>query len=192
MSKIANRIPSALKHGCYSGLALLPTEDRAAFDRLHRDLIAEYVPNGRSEEILIENLAYLMWRRQNLAIYGVAALARNRHDQIYAELAPPSVDWAIPLEPWAKNEETRSPEELSALRKQADERAQRELGSASELVAIGAVATADHLQKELELVDLLDGLIVRCLKRFLLVKGVKSIPASRSEEVRQPRITKAA
>lgn len=75
-------------------------------------------------------------------------------------------------------EETRSLEELRALRKEADEQAQRELGGVRELIDIGSAATSDELQKDLELLERLDGAIARSLKQLLLVRGVKSISPS--------------
>lgn len=189
MSKNKTHLPPALKHGCYSGLTLLPTEDRAAFETLHRDLVAEYAPNGRSEEITIENVTRLTWRRENLAIYVCAQLAREKRDAIYSRLLPP-LKFEMPL--IGRDEETRSPEELSALRKELEQRAQRELGSALELAEIGEVATYDHLEKELALIDRLDGMIVRQLKQFLLIRGVKSVSASACSELSPPRIKKAA
>jgi hypothetical protein len=36
----------ALKHGGYSATTILPGEDAAAFEKLHRDLIAELSPKG--------------------------------------------------------------------------------------------------------------------------------------------------
>ena len=78
-------------------------------------------------------------------------------------------------------EETRSPEELKALRKEADEQAQRELGPALELTKVSDVATPDHLLNELSLIERLDGMIARCLKQLLLARGVKSISAAPAE-----------
>jgi hypothetical protein len=89
-------------------------------------------------------------------------------------------------------EERRSPEEFSALRKEADEKAERELGPALELIEIGDVATPDHLLMELALIDRLDGMIARCLKQLLLVRGVKSISLSTSAEPSQSRIKRVA
>ena len=128
MSKKENRIPSALKHGCYSGLTLLPTEDRDAFNKLHRDLIAEFQPVGRTEEIIILQLANLTWRRENLAIYGLATRAQQRRSSIYYELDPPP-RFEMPVMYGAP--EPRNPEELRALREEANEQAQRELGELS-------------------------------------------------------------
>jgi hypothetical protein len=190
MSKKTNRIPPALKHGCYSGLTLLPTEDQTAFDKLHRDLIDEYHPEGRSEEMIIAKLAHLMWRSENLAIYRFAEHARDLHSSIYSKLHPPS-KWEMPLmiQPEV---ETRSPEELKTLRKEADQQVQRELGPALELVEIGSVAEPDHLLAEMSLIERLEGMIARCLKQLLLVRGVKSMSLSGSTESSQPRTKRVA
>ena len=69
-------------------------------------------------------------------------------------------------------EETRSPEELRVLRKQADQEAQTELGPALEFVVAGDVATTDHLLSELSIAERLEDMIDRCLKRLLMVKGL--------------------
>ncbi len=189
MSKTAMRIPPALKHGCYSSLGLLPTEDRAAFDKLQRDLIAEYQPVGRSEEIIVASLAHFMWRRENLATYRLAEYAKNRQSAIYSKLGRRYTFETIEL---GLEPETRSPEQLKALRKEADEQAERELGPVQELIDLGNVVTSDNLLKELALVERLDGMIARCLKQLVLVRGVKSISPPASAELLRPRITKAA
>jgi hypothetical protein len=191
MNKQPSRIPPALKHGCYSGLTLLPTEDQAAFDKLHQDLVAEYQPVGRSEEIIIANLAHLMWRRENLATYRLAEHVKSRHLSICSKLDRPLM-WEIPLLLGEREEKTRSPEELRALRKEADERAQRELGPALELIEIGRVATTDHLLGEPALIERLDGMIARCLKQLVLMRGVKSISLSVPAESSQPRVKRVA
>jgi hypothetical protein len=74
----AKRIPPALKHGVYSATALLPGEDAAAFEKLYKDLIAELVPNGPLEEATVATIARLLWRKQNLATFRIAAAARER------------------------------------------------------------------------------------------------------------------
>jgi hypothetical protein len=189
MNKQPKRFPPALRHGVYSGLTLLPTEDRAEFEKLHRDLVAEYQPVGRSEEIIIAQLVHLTWRRENLATYRLAVHARERCSSIYSKLDRP-LEWKIPM--LGQQEETRSPEELRALRKDADEQVRRELGPVLELIEIGGVATTDHLLEELALIERLDGMIARCLKQLLLVRGVKSILSPASVESSQPRIKRVA
>ena len=44
-----------------------------------------------------------------------------------------------------------------------------------ELVEIGEVATTEHLLEELSLMERLDGMFDRCLKRFLFIRGLKSL-----------------
>lgn len=88
--------------------------------------------------------------------------------------------------------ETRSPEELRALRKHADEQAKTELGPALELVEIGEVATTDYLLHELSTAERLDGMIDRYLKRLLFVRGLKSLSTPSSAVSSVPRIGKAA
>ena len=189
MNKRTNRVPPALKHGCYSGLALLPGEDRDLFNRLHRDLVAEFAPDGRSEEIIVENMAQFMWRRQNLAIYRLAEHVRRRHTSIYSKLDPPPA-YEMPF--LCEGKETRSPEELRALRKEADEQAERELGPALKLVEVAEVAETDYLLNELSLIERLDGMIARCVKQLLLVRGCKSISLSPSAELAPARIKRIA
>ena len=57
---------AVLKHGGYSGLTLLPGEDRLAFEKLRRELFAELKPQGRLEQEIVTDIARLTWRKQNL------------------------------------------------------------------------------------------------------------------------------
>jgi hypothetical protein len=186
MSKPKTNLPSALKHGCYSALNTLPTEDRAAFDKLHRDLVAEYKPTGVSEELVVSLMASCLWRRENIATYGLAEHARRIHSSISGKLSPPWNEMSL-LGP----KETRSPEQLKVVRKEVEEETQRELGTAAELVDIGAVASTEHLEKELLLIERLNGMIARCLKQLLLVRGVKSMVLSTPAEA-APKLKRIA
>ena len=47
MSKHTNRFPPALKHGIYSGIGLLPTEDPAEFQKFKQATFDELAPVGR-------------------------------------------------------------------------------------------------------------------------------------------------
>src|SRR5262245_43279490 len=71
----AKRVPPALKHGAYSKTVLLPGEDPAEYEELHRELIAEFAPNGRMEEETAATIAHVMWRRQNLAKFEIGQLS---------------------------------------------------------------------------------------------------------------------
>ena len=54
------------------------------------------------------------------------------------------------------------------------------LGDVYKLIDIGEPATIDGLMKELDIKERLDGLIDRCLKRLLMVRGVKSLSSAPS------------
>lgn len=86
MSKRSKIIPPALKHGGYSGLAVLPGEDKAAFEKLHRDLIAELNPKGPLEEDIVVTLARYVWRKQNLKTYRLAQAAKKRRVELITTL----------------------------------------------------------------------------------------------------------
>jgi hypothetical protein len=188
MNKRANRIPPALRHGVYSGMALLPGEDPVAFQKFRDEILAEYQPVGRSEEDIVTNMADLMWRRQNLIMYRIAEYARKKHSSIYDKLSPPFKG----MELIGYERETRSSEELRALRKQADDEARSQLGPALELVEIRDVATTDYLLSELAIAERLDSMIDRYLKRLLFVRGLKSLPSPSSADPSSSRIPRAA
>jgi hypothetical protein len=188
MGKRTNRIPSALKHGIYSAMGLLPTEDPAEFEKFKQEIFDEYVPVGPSERNTVENMACKMWRRQNLFTYCLAKRARDRHSSIYSELWPPA-PWEMPL---LQGEETRSADELKALRKRADEQARIELGSAVALVEIGEVASIEYMEKELAMMERLDAAITRDQKSLLYVRVIKSMSSSGAVAPSQPRLSKAA
>jgi hypothetical protein len=70
--------------------------------------------------------------------------------------------------PLLQGEETRSADELKALRKRADEQAQIELGSAIALVEIGEVVTFGYMEKELAMMERLDAAIARDQKSLFV------------------------
>lgn len=175
MGKRGNRIAPALKHGGYSGTTLLPGEDPAEFERLHNDLISELAPVGRLEEDIVASMAHLVWRKQNMSTYRLAQQAQKRRSAIYSSLAPP--EFAL------RSFDASNPEAIRA----AEEQARKELGEAWELTEMGEAATTDHLLIELSVVDRLEGMIDRCLKRLLFVRGLKSISSSSSATSSPPR-----
>src|SRR5262245_43309692 len=83
-----NKLHPALKHAGYSATTLLPGEDLAAFEKLHRALIHEFAPVGTLEEEIVADMARLTWRKQNLATFRIAQLAQKRHHEINAEKVP--------------------------------------------------------------------------------------------------------
>ena len=72
-----DRIPPALKHGAYSATAVLPGESQAAFEKLHRGLIAELIPSGVLEDNIVVDMARLVWRKQNLGPCALQSVLRR-------------------------------------------------------------------------------------------------------------------
>ena len=163
----------ALKHGAYSQSILLPGEDLAAFEQLHADLIAEFAPIGRLEEDIVLTIAQHVWRKQNLATYRVEERARDR----WNTLQPPQ-SLPRPLSE-ANYEELRAKED----------NLQKELGESWGLLEMGQASTIDYALKEATIIDRLDAMIDRCVKRLILVRGFKSISSS-SPEPASPKYVK--
>jgi hypothetical protein len=164
----------AFKHGGYSATALLPGEDPAEFEKLHRDIIDELRPDGALEHDTVWTIARLKWRKQNLATLRSAELARGRCAQIRSE--------KLGNEDLALFEITEGREE--AIRDAVDQ-ARKELGSTYALVELGETATFDNLFRELEVEERLDAMIDRCLKRLLFLRGLKSISTSSTSAPQQ-------
>jgi hypothetical protein len=179
-----NKVHPALKHAGYSATTLLPGEDSAAFEKLHRALIAEFTPNGALEEDIVADIARLTWRKQNLSTFRIAELAERRRQTIIYEKVPPSsfdvslIDSATDVDPAVAREGYRA----------AEAQAKQELGEIYKLIDIGEPATVDGLMKELDVKERLDGLISKCLKQLLMVRGVKSLSAA-SSSVPTPQIS---
>jgi hypothetical protein len=57
----------------------------------------------------------------------------------------------------------------------ADRQVRQELGEIYSLIDIGELATIEGLMNELNVSERLDALIDKCLKRLLMVRGVKSL-----------------
>jgi hypothetical protein len=193
MRKNSKHVPPALKHGIYSAIGLLPTEDPAEFEKFKQDIFDDYKPVGRSEIIIVEEIGGLQWRLQHLPTYGIAMRARERRSAIYSKLAPPQPQWIPPpLIGYEEAEpETRTPEELEALRKSVVKKARTELGPAIELVNIGDVATIEYLGKELDIRERLHGIIARLEKRLLFLRGIKSLSSSSAASSSQPLLEAA-
>jgi hypothetical protein len=82
------KLHPALKHGGYSAIGLIPGEDAAAFEQLHRDLRATCCPDGPLEEHTTASIGNLLWRKQNLGTFRRAEAARERYSAITSEMVP--------------------------------------------------------------------------------------------------------
>jgi hypothetical protein len=162
---------AALKHAGYSATSILPGESAAEFAKLHQDLIAEFTPQGAVEDEIVATMAHFLWRKKNLATFRIAALARQWITEIRAALVP---GMGLPT----SDNSVESVEVERTLIEQwhaAESQARNELGELYALVEIGEAATVDGLLQELQVQERLDALIDRCIKRLLLVRGLKSM-----------------
>ena len=182
-----NKVHPALKHAGYSATTLLPGEDPAAFEKLHRDLIAEFKPVGALEEDVVADMARLTWRKQNLATFRIGGLAKEHHRKIAYEKVL-RVDYDFSDNDFQIDHYDIDPAQRRKRYRAAEEQARQELGDIYQLIDIGEPATVEGLMKELDIKERLDGLISKCLKQLLMVRGVKSLSAA-SSSVPTPQIS---
>ena len=149
MGLSANRLPPALKHGTYSAMTVMPTEDPREFDKLHQQLIEEWLPSGALEEDSVATMARLVWRKRNLATLRVAEMVQGKLQSIRYGHDEPVCDEV--------------------------QEAREELGHFGELADLGTDGTMYGLSKALDLIERLDGQIDRCLKRLLMARGATSM-----------------
>jgi hypothetical protein len=169
------KLHPALKHAGYSALSVLPGESAAEFEKLHRDLIAEYTPNGVSENDIVATMARVRWRTQNLATFTIAALARRRCDQIRSKIPHDEYEYDMSFPTLGRIKKEVDPAVREAAIRAADDQIRKELGDTYELAEIAEIASIDSLMKELEILDRLDAMFDKCVKRLLMVRGVKSL-----------------
>jgi hypothetical protein len=174
----------ALKHAGYAATGILPGENSAEFEKLHRDLIAELGPNGALENDVVATMARLVWRKKNLETFRIAELARSRYAQIMRERVPEDkIDY--PEHTFGTVIEKVDPAVREAAIRAAVDQARKELGDAYGLVEIGEIASVDQLMKGLEVQDRLDAMIDKCLKRLLFLRGLKSISSASTSAPRE-------
>jgi hypothetical protein len=182
----------ALKHGGYSSTTILPGEDPTAFEKPHRQLIAELSPKGMLEHDVVATIARLVWRKQNLATFRLAELARERREAIRSEhVAAALAEKQRPLRPFLGSGRELEAAEREAAVQPAEHQARKELGETYQLAEIGETATVDRLLRDLGVEERLDAMIDKCLKRLLFLRGLKSLSTASSSAPPQP-IPKAA
>jgi hypothetical protein len=178
------KLHPALKHGAYSVTCVLPGEDRAAFEQLRRDLISDLRAEGPAEPDIVDTIARLIWRKQNLETFRIAESARSRYSAIRSKTGPsahrpiigPFLD-AFEYDPdWVPPD----PAVVQAADKAAVAQAQEELGDRYLFVEMGSAVTLEQMFKDFEVEERIDAMIEKLLKRFLFVKGLKSLPSAAS------------
>ena len=165
-STLVYKAPNALRHGVYSRTSVLPGEDQAAFDELHRGLIAEFSPDGVFECDIIQTWAGLLWRKQNLETLRMATLAQGRLSKILDDMVAAKFPGHAEI---ITHPESKEMIELAKVK------VCEELGDVYALLELGEAASFDSFSKILGLIDRIDGMIDKCVKRFLFVRGVKSM-----------------
>jgi hypothetical protein len=150
MSLVIKKMPPALRHGGYSVMSLLPGESAAEFAKLHRELVAEWTPNGALEGETVATMARALWRKKNLQTLRIAKLAQERMARIHGAMVPgvgedPASDQANQLE-----------RTFIQKCRAAEAQARQELGELYALVEMGEEATIDHLMQELQVQERLE------------------------------------
>jgi hypothetical protein len=77
LRKFNRRALNAVKHGGFSTLTVLPSEDLEQFKELCTDLENELKPSGRLEIDAVITIAKLVWRKSNLNVFRRAEKARQ-------------------------------------------------------------------------------------------------------------------
>ena len=110
--------------------------------------------------------------QKNLQTLRIAKLAQERTAQIHNAMVPGLAKTLHPVKPTVRTNFIKSaaPQNASA------QRAWRTVP----FVEMGEEATIDHLMQELQVQERLDAVIDRCIKRLLMVRGLKSMSIGRA------------
>jgi hypothetical protein len=140
-------------------------------------------PNGLVELDIVLTIARLLWRKQNLASFETAKLVNSRVRQILEEEKKPRDPT------FAQKGENHAP--LEEAWRSAQTKARSELGDWDwDEFQDDDFGTSERLKKDLELEERLDAIIEKCVRRLLLVRGVKSMalaPPSEPPQIHKPR-----
>jgi len=74
------KYPNAQKHGVFAETAILPGEDPREFEQLLSDLLAEWTPNGPTEEEAVLSIAKATWRKRRVQKFLEVQVAKNQLD----------------------------------------------------------------------------------------------------------------
>jgi hypothetical protein len=137
-----------------------------------------------SEEDEVAEMAHYKWRKRNLGTFRIAQLAEARRQAIYRQHLPVHFSLDLPGD-------DMDPAEREERRRSADQQARDELGELHTLLDIGDPATIDGLMKELDIKERLDSAFEKCVKRWLMIRGAKSLSLASSSksapQISEPR-----
>jgi hypothetical protein len=72
--------PNAIKHGVFAATAILPGEDPSEFEELHSELIAEWMPDGATEQDAVLSIAKAVWRKRRVQRFLTAQFMKHSGD----------------------------------------------------------------------------------------------------------------
>ena len=68
---------NSVKHGLRSSVSVLPHESKEAFNDLRDKFMVEYLPQGPTEEMLVEELISIVWRKRRVLSAEAASLNKG-------------------------------------------------------------------------------------------------------------------
>jgi hypothetical protein len=165
---------------------LLPGESPALFKKHQKVVLDEFRPNGPVELDIVLTIARLLWRKQNLASCDTAKLVNFRFRQIFEQ---EKKDRGYSHSQIFVNGGNHTA--LEEAWRAAQTKARSELGGWDwDEFQDDDFGTSERLKKDLELEERLDAIIEKCVKRLLLVRGVKSMalaPPSEPPQIHKRR-----
>jgi hypothetical protein len=175
----AKRTRSRWKHGCYSIRRPLPGEDEADFKKLCDEVIAELKPSGALECDIVDTIAWLLWRKQNMGIFRAAEQLRIIRDQIIEDACRQrnvNRDGSSAGMPFYPGEAENAAKRKEA-EQEGEEKARKQIGQDKYEWLQSEAATVDGLLKVVELEERLNAGISKCIKQLLMLRGVKTLPS---------------
>jgi|GEM_PF-1972380 len=79
---------NALRHGVLSRYTVLPWEDETEYRTLLDAVVAEYAPDGPTEEHLVEELTGIMWRKRRLRMAEAAVYREKLRSDVTSYQTP--------------------------------------------------------------------------------------------------------
>lgn len=168
--KSRQRLPSAIRSGVYSMLAVLPGEDQSAYDKSRREIFAVLKPVGVLQEDVVQTVARLTWRKNNCATLQIAMMARHR---LSVEISKVSRDRNLDF---GSILNAPTAETLTAAR----ETVREEFKGLYDLDTLGLDVSLEALERELDLQERFQSMIERSLKLLFNLKGLSSISGGES------------
>ena len=159
---VKRRRTSLVKHGAYA-MGLLPGEDPAAFEKLHREIVADYSLNGVLEEDIGWTMARILWRKRNMDTFGPAESAWKRYNCIESVQRSEITNRLLLAEGRIVTHTVYRlpPEAQKELDEKVEKEAREELGDDYKFIEAGREARLDSIMERFAVEARLDA---RCLR----------------------------